>query len=140
MDGEEYQYEELEYEYNDQNSCNSGTECLPLSQCDLNVINSDDSPPTYCKDSSKTGENHFCCMKKSKIGTSNQVGDVLHVRQERLFTKYYNGTYPCEDHTDMCKTWANNQPESCNPGNEHYDFMKLACMDSCKICKDHVSI
>ena len=66
-------------------------------------------------------------------------GDASHVRQQRIFELYFNRTYPCEDHTDMCKTWANNQPESCNPGNEHYDFMKLACMDSCKICQDHVS-
>ena len=139
MDGEEYQYEELEYEDNDQNSCNSGTECLPLSQCDLTLINSDESPPTYCKDSSATGEDHFCCIKKSKIRTSNQVGDVSHVRQERIFTQFYNNTWRCEDHTDMCKTWAKSQPESCNPGDKHYDFMKLACMDSCQICQDHVS-
>jgi len=138
LDGKEYQYEEFEeYEYYDQNSCSSGTECLPLSQCDLTSINSDESPPTYCKDSSKTREDHFCCKKSSKILMPDHDGDASHVRQQRIFELYFNRTYPCEDHTDMCKTWANNQPESCNPGNEHYDFMKLACMDSCKICQDH---
>ena len=123
----------MEYDHDDQNSCSSGTECLPLSQCDLTYINSDESPPTYCKDSSKTGQDHFCCTKNSKIRTPNQV------RQQRIFPLFYNRTYPCEDHTDMCKTWANNQPQSCNPGNKQYDFMKFACMDSCKICQDDVS-
>ena len=134
MDGEEYQYEELEYEDNDQNSCNSGTECLPLSQCDSTYINSDESPPTYCKDSSATGEDHFCCMKNSNISMPpNQV------REQRLFTKFYNTNWRCADHTDMCQTWVNFHPDSCNPESEHYDFMKLACMDTCKVCKDNVS-
>ena len=86
LDGEEYQYGEYEEnEYYDQNSCSSGTECLPLSQCDLTHINSDESPPTYCKDSSKTGEDHFCRMKNTNISMlPNQV------REQRLFTKFYN--------------------------------------------------
>ena len=136
--------------YDNYESCNSDTECLPLSQCDLNSLNSGDSPPTYCADSSKTGQDHFCCIKRSKIHSTDFGGDVSyepHVPQPPLtknfstkfFTNFNGESWPCTDHTEMCKTWAKTHPDSCNPGNKHYEFMKLACMESCQICKDHVS-
>ena len=129
-------------DYDDYNAgCNSNNACLPLSQCDLNSLNSEDFPPTYCADSSQTEQDHICCAKNCKILMPDHVaGDVPHVPQPPLFTKA-NGEslWPCVDHTEMCQTWVKNHPDSCNPGNDHYEFMKLACMESCQVCKDHVS-
>ena len=130
--------------YDDLNSCNSDTECLPLSHCDLNSLNSDDSPPTYCKpesDSRQTEQDHFCCTKREHVQLQPDP-------QSPIFTKFYNflnftnvndESWPCADHTEMCQTLAKTNQDSCNPGNEHYEFMKLACMESCQICKEHVS-
>jgi len=129
---------EYEYDYEDYYSCKSDSECLPLSQCDSNSIISDEFLPTYCTDSSKTDQDHFCCDKNSNIIEQNHVGDdVPHVKEPPIFTKANDKPWPCVDHTEMCKTWAKTHPDSCKPGDNHYEFMKLACMESCQICKDH---
>ena len=111
-----------------------------MSQCDSNSIISDEFLPTYCTDSSKTDQDHFCCDKNYTIIEQNHVGDdVPHLKEPPIFTKANDKPWPCVDHTKMCKTWAKTHPDSCKPGDDHYEFMKLACMESCQICKDHVS-
>ena len=105
------------------------TTCLPLSKCNQQRFL---KPPTYCGLNSLTGEDNFCCDK------SDAVNEILQP-EPPIFTKSNGQSWPCEDHTKMCKKWVKDHPGSCNPGSEHYEFMKYACMESCEICKDHVS-
>ena len=108
------------------------TTCLPLSKCNQQRFSNYLKPLTYCGLNSLTGEDNFCCDK------SDAVNEILQP-EPPIFTKSNGQSWPCEDHTKMCKKWVKDHPGSCNPGSEHYEFMKYACMESCKICKDHVS-
>ena len=88
-------------------------------------------PPTYCGLNSQTGEDNFCCARSGAVNEISQP-------EPPIFTKPNGRSWPCEDHTEMCQKWVKDHPGSCNPGSEHYEFMKYACMESCQICKDHV--
>ena len=107
-----------------------GSECRPLSKCDQKSLSNPIKPPTYCGFNSQTGEDSFCCT-----GSGADLDDLF---QPPIFKKPNGQSWQCEDQTEMCKKWAKDHPDSCNPGNEHYEFMKFACMESCQICKDQV--
>ena len=102
-----------------------------MSQCDKQSLSNPLKPPTYCGFDSQTGEDNFCCA-----GSGAVVNDL---HQPPVFEKSNGQAWQCEDQTEMCKKWVKDHPDSCNPGNEHYEFMKFACMESCQICKDQVT-
>ena len=82
-----------------------------------------------------SGEDLFCC-----IGSANSEGLELEFPQYPIFEQ--NGqAWKCQDHAEICEKWAKDNPESCTDSNHpSYKFMKLACMESCGFCEEHVSI
>ena len=108
-----------------------GTKCHPLSQCDQQSLSNPLEPPTYCGFNSQTGEDNFCC-------TGSTGAEFDEFSQPPIFVKPNGQSWQCEDQTEMCKKWVRDYPDSCNPGNDNYGFMKFACMESCQICKDQV--
>ena len=129
---EEYQGEFPEYPamQNEDSTC----QCLPLSKCILQDILNSTIPPTLCKFSRETGEDYFCC-NEGFSGSSKVPG----IPQSPIYKTINGQPWPCADHTDQCQQWINDHPDSCSPQHESYGFMKLACMESCKICEGHVS-
>ena len=129
-----YDYDNIDYDdqisSDLQDRCSVETKCRPLSQCDQKSFTNPLKPPAYCGLNSQTGEDKFCC-----VGSGAVFDDLP---QPPIFEKTNGQSWKCEDQTEMCKKWAKDHPDSCNPGNEHYEFMKFACMESCQICKDQV--
>ena len=110
-----------------------------MSKCNLQDILNSTAPPIPCNDgingkfSRQTGEDYFCCTEDFS-GSSN-VGTP----QLPIYKTANGQPWPCVDHVDQCKQWVKEHPDSCSPEHGSFEFMKLACMESCKICEENVS-
>ena len=115
-----------------QSHCINGTQCLPFSKCILQDILNSTTPPIPCKFSRQTGEDYFCCTEDFSA-SSNSVTPQL-----PIYKTTNDQPWPCVDHVHQCKQWVKRHPDSCSPEHGSFGFMKLACMESCKICGDQV--
>ena len=93
-----------------------------------------DKPPQSCGYDDSTGEDRFCC-KDTDPDTPR-----IENPQPPLFPKEDLNPRPCLDHSSHCTRWAEDHPESCEPGNPGYPFMREACQDSCGRCGTKVII
>ena len=93
---------------------------------------SKDFPPESCGFDETTGEDTFCCT----FADPSSVG--VDQTQPPIFPIEGSNPRPCIDHTTHCARWAADHPESCNPGNLGYSFMREACQKSCERCGDKV--
>ena len=88
------------------------------------------TPPIPCKFSRQTGEDYFYCTED--ISESQNAG----IPQLPIYKTANGQPWPCVDFVHQCKQWIKDHPDSCSPEHESFGFMKLACMESCKICRD----
>ena len=87
---------------------------------------SGDTPPLTCGYDNETGKDKFCCFDNENLNSTLVV-----VAQTPQF--------PCQDHTTLCEKWLRSHPGSCHPSHRSYEFMRVACMESCGRCEDKVS-
>jgi len=110
-------------------NCGIGSKCVPKSQCGADDF-STDLPPVSCGFDETTGEDTFCCT----FADPSSVG--VDQTQPPIFPIEGSNPRPCIDHTTHCARWATDHPDSCNPGNLGYSFMREACQKSCERCGD----
>ena len=134
-DNDPADYDTYDYEYPEpkplSERCDKvGKTCLRMSQCNMQNLSDSDEPPLSCGFDKHAREDKFCCAEnssaESEVGSNNTP-------QSPQFNQS-GQAWPCVDHTEMCAKWV----KGCDPNHESYQFMKYACMETCKICKNDV--
>lgn len=90
------------------------------------------SPPRNCGYDETTGEDKFCCAY-----LDGQKIDIP--PQPPQFPEKGWKARPCQDHITLCKKWVKSHPDSCTQDHKSFEFMKVACMESCGRCNGKVN-